>query len=155
MDIESRHKVLCTYFEGRDWDRNGEYVLKRELVLMREQLLPNYPYVIEDEWEVEPGRTDKGRGDLVFSDGMGRFAVVEVKWLDLLDHEQSESTRNGDTRRVSNRKKRRKVEKQALEYAKAYEETQLREDVTVLQVEAYLFTNDYDRPKRINREENL
>jgi len=72
---------------------------------MSTQLLPDYPYVIEDEWEVEPGRTDRGRGDLVFTDGAGCFAVVEVKWLDL------ESTgRTGTTKRTSNRKKRRAVE---------------------------------------------
>ncbi|WP_104545313.1 hypothetical protein [Chroococcidiopsis sp. TS-821] len=81
-EIEHRNHVLRRYFSGRDWDRNNKYTLKRQLVLSSHQLLPNYPYVIEDEWEVEAGRTDKGRGDLVFTDGTGCFAVVEVKWID-------------------------------------------------------------------------
>ena len=107
--------MLREYFQGRDWDLNGEFVLKRKLFLESQQFLPDYLYVIEDEWEIEPGRTDQGCGDLVFTDGSGCFAVVEVKWLDLDNTE-----RTATTKRTSNRKKRRKVEEQALKYAAAY-----------------------------------
>lgn len=143
--IEHRNQVLRAYFEGRDWDTNGEYALKRKLVLNSTKLLPDYPYVIEDEWEVQPGRTDRGRGDLVFTDGSGSFAVVEVKAIDL------ESTeRTGTTKRVSNRKKRRTVEEQAFRYAEIYQKS-LNEDQTVgNQVKSYLFTNEHNSPKEVS-----
>jgi hypothetical protein len=140
-EIEHHNRVLRAYFEGRNWDRNGEYALKRKLVLSSTQLLPNYSYVIEDEWEVEPGRTDKGRGDLVFTDGDGCFAVVEVKWIDLVS-----TGRTGSTKRASNRKKRRAVEEQAISYARIYAELACSELDPVKRVEAVMFTNEYDRP---------
>jgi hypothetical protein len=144
LEIEHRNQILRTYLEGRNWDGNGEYALKRQLVLMSAQLLPDYPYVIEDEWEVELGRTDRGRGDLVFTDGTGCFAVVEVKWLDL------ESTgRTGTTKRTSNRKKRRAVEEQALTYANYYTELALSAFETVRRIEAFVFTNEYQQPYRL------
>jgi len=139
--IEHRNYVLREYFNGRDWDRNNEYALKRRLVLSSHQLLPNYPYVIEDEWEVEAGRTDKGRGDLVFTDGIGCFGVVEVKWIDL----EGEG-RTGSTKRTSNRKKRRAVEEQAITYANLYAELIIRAQNTVKRVEAFIFTNEYAQP---------
>jgi len=43
--IEHRNQVIRAYFEGRDWDANGEYALKRKLVLNSTKLLPDYPYV--------------------------------------------------------------------------------------------------------------
>lgn len=140
-EIEHRNQVLRAYFEGRNWDNNGEYALKRQLVLSSHQLLPRYPYVIEDEWEVEPGRTDKGRGDLVFTDGKGHFAVVEVKWIDIQN-----SDRVGVTRRGSNRKKRRKVEKQAGDYA----EILSKKYDCISHIEAYAFTNEQDCPQLLN-----
>ncbi|NJN87461.1 MAG: hypothetical protein HC881_15580 [Leptolyngbyaceae cyanobacterium SL_7_1] len=143
-EIEHRNQVLHAYFEGRDWDKNNEYTLKRKLVLDGKQLLPNYPYVIEDEWEVEPGRTDRGRGDLVFTDGNGRFAIVEVKWIDL-----QSTGRTGSTRRGSNRKKRRTVEEQAASYAEIYAKLIFDELDTVKQVEAFVFTNEYEQPRRL------
>ncbi len=135
-EIEHRNQVLRAYFEGRDWDSNNEYALKRKLVLNSTKLLSKYQYVVEDEWEVEPSRSDKGRGDLVFTDGSGRFAVVEVKWIDI-----EGGGRTGSTKRTSNRKKRRKVEEQAIDYANRWSK---RFDIN--QVEAYIFTNEQDCP---------
>lgn len=136
-DIEHRDQVLRAYFAGRNWDVVGEYDLKRELVLSSPQLLPDYPFLVDNEWECEPGRADEGRGDLVFTDGKGRFAVVEVKYLVLNEHGSADG-RNSNTRRNSNTKKRRKVEDQAREYAK-----KLQVKLGKAQsVEAYYFTND-------------
>lgn len=140
-EIEHCDRILRAYFEGRNWDRNNEYSLKRKLILNSSQLLPNYSYVIEDEWEVEPGRTDKGRGDLVFTDGNGQFAVVEVKWIDV-----EGLGRAGTTKRGSNRKKRRTVEKQSIDYANDYFKLLSRQLVIVKQMEAYIFTNEYNCP---------
>jgi hypothetical protein len=141
-EIEHRHQVLCAYFEGRNWDKNSEYALKRKLILNNTQLLPDYLYVIEDEWEVEPGRSDKGRGDLVFTNGADCFAVVEVKWIDLKG-----TGRTGSTKRTSNRKKRRTVEEQAINYANIYARLVFGELETVKQVKAFMFTNEYEQPQ--------
>lgn len=144
-EIEHRNQVLLAYFNGRDWDENSEYALKRQLVLNSHQLLPDYPYVIEDEWEVEAGRTDKGRGDLVFTDGTGSFAVVEVKWIDL-----EGERRSGSTKRTSNRKKRRAVETQAITYANLYAELNLGIPNTTVRVEAFIFTNECTQPSKVS-----
>ena len=144
-EVERRHQLLKTYFEGRDWDVVGEYSLKRQLVLNSAQLLPNYPFVIDDEWEVEPGRSDQGRGDLIFTDGHGNFAVVEVKYLDLPSQDSPASNRRSKKRRESNREKRRQVEAQAPKYAK-----RLQEKLRITEpVAAYYFTNDHEKPQQL------
>jgi hypothetical protein len=143
--ILHRDKVLHCYFAGRDWDENDEYTLKRKLVLNRDRLLPQYPYVIEDEWDVIDSRTDLGRGDLVFTDGIGCFAIIEVKWIDL-----DGLSREGKTRRESNRQKRRKVEEQAIKYAHIYRDKLSADKLIVMKsTEAFYFTNEYDTPIRI------
>lgn len=141
-DIERRNLVLRAYFSERDWDHNSEYSLKRRLVRDSQELLPKYKYVVEDEWEVVPNRPQYGRGDLVFTDGDGRFAVVEVKWLDLI-----RSTRKGSTQRNSNNKKRRKVEKQALEYAGCY--ANFAGLNAGAEIEPFVFTNECNHPRRL------
>lgn len=142
-EIKHRNKVLRAYFEGRAWDKNSEYTLKRKLVLDSAQLLPSYPYLIEDEWEVESGRTDKGRGDLVFTDGTGCFAVVEVKWIDL-----ENTGRTSSTKRTH---KRKNVRKQATSYANIYAKQALDRLETVKWVEAFVFTNECDYPNLLEK----
>ena len=78
-EVTRRDRVLRDYFEGRDWDKGAEALLTRELVLCSAEVLPAYPFVFDHEWEEVPGRTQDGRGDLLFTDGCGAFAVVEVK----------------------------------------------------------------------------
>jgi hypothetical protein len=149
QEIISRSKVLTNYFEGRNWDKNGEYGLKRQLVLNRHELLPECPYLIEYEWEFTDNRTDLGCGDLVFTDGDGRFAVVEVKYLDL-----ALGSKIGTTRRVGNRKKRRKVEEQAIEYARIYRLKLMNEkNIGLKSIKAYYFTNECNRPILIDTHE--
>jgi hypothetical protein len=147
-EILHRDHVLHSYFYGRNWDGNDEYTLKRKLVLNRNRLLPQYPYVIEDEWDFIDSRTDLGRGDLVFTDGSGCFAVVDVKWIDI-----NGLSRDGRTRRVSNRKKRRKVEDQAIDYANRYHAKLIADQFIVVKpIEAFYFTNQCDKPRRITFE---
>jgi hypothetical protein len=139
-EIQHRDSVLRAYFEGRDWDRNNEYALKRKFVINSVTFIPDYPYLIDDEWEVEPSRTEQGKGDLLFTDGAGRFAVVEVKWIDL---EGSSGSRTGSTRRVSNRKKRRQVEEQADKYTQALG----RLLDSFIEIEGYSYTNSETMPQ--------
>lgn len=104
-----RDAVLRAYLQGRDWDDNDEFKLKRAFVLASASWLPDHPYLVDDEWDVKPGHPNHGRGDLVFTDGVGRFAVVEVKYIDL--------ERTGKTARVKRTKDRGKVLEQAETYA--------------------------------------
>ncbi len=106
---EHRDRVWRAFFEGKDWDENDEFKLKRELVLRSRELLPEFPHLIDDEWEKVPGQTNNGRGDLVFTDGAGRYAVVEVKFIDV--------ARTGKTARTTRNDRRGKVWEQARKYA--------------------------------------
>lgn len=47
--IEYRDRVIRTYIKHRNWDKNNEYCLKRKFILNSYELLPEYPYVVEDE----------------------------------------------------------------------------------------------------------
>ncbi|WOB41817.1 hypothetical protein HNI00_00445 [Thermoleptolyngbya oregonensis NK1-22] len=149
QEIEHRDRVLRSYFEGCDWDQNGEYELKRTLVLNSDRLLPDYPYVVENEWEVEPGRGHKGRGDLVFTDGAGRFAVVEVKCLN-----RTGCGGNKKAQQEKVRVRRHQVIKQALHYANIYAASKLEAGVIddPNAVAAYVFTNEQDYPYFLFRE---
>jgi hypothetical protein len=136
-DMERRDQVLRDYFKGRNWDNNNEYALKRHLVLHSYELLPDYPFLVGDEWEAEPNRGQDGKGDLIFADGAGRFAVVEVKWLDL--------STSGDTAQTRRTKKRKKVKEQAEKYA----QTLAQRLENFIQVEGYWFTNECNGPQLI------
>lgn len=137
--MERRDRVLRAYFEGYDWDENREYSLKRHLVLHSRELLPDYPLVISNEWETAPHSDHNGKGDLVFADGAGRFAVVEVKWLDL-----ERRGRNRSTRRTT---KRKKVRAQVREYTRLL--AQRLEQF--IQIEGYFFTNEYKQPQLMKK----
>ncbi len=136
-NLEHRDRVLRAYFEGRNWDQNNEYALRRHLVLHSEALLPTYPFVVDDEWEVQPNRGQEGKGDLIFADGAGRYAIVEVKWLDL--------TSTGKPASNKRTRKRKKVKEQAQEYADCF--AQLLQNF--VQVEGYYFTNEHQTPQLI------
>ncbi len=114
MDLESAHRrdrILRAFFVGNDWNTNPEFALKRDLVLRSAELLSEYPLLVDDEWEVVPGHTGSGRGDLLFTDGNGSFAVVEVKFIDV--------GRTGATARAKRTDSRGAVRDQAVSYARA------------------------------------
>ena len=113
MDYEKRNRILRAYFEGRDWDNSGEYNLKRKLILEGDPGLAGYPLLYDDEWEVVPGQSNCGKGDLVFTDGQGKFAVVEVKYM---------NPSTGRTARTRRTKQRKQVVEQAIHYASEFED---------------------------------
>lgn len=139
-EVKHRDSVLRAYLRGRDWDKNKEYELKRKFVINSVNFIPSYPYLIDDEWEVKPSRAEQGKGDLLFTDGAGRFAIVEVKWIDL---EGPNGSRTGSTRRVSNRKKKKQVEEQAVRYAQALG----RILDSFIEIEGYSYTNAETTPQ--------
>ncbi len=89
-DIKHRHNTLKNYLENRNWDKNPrgnliEFDLIRDVAKnlhKRKTLLKNFIYIYDYEWEVIPGRTDKNKGDLVFTDGKNNFLIVECKLRD-------------------------------------------------------------------------
>lgn len=139
QSIEHRNLVLKSYFKGRDWDLNSEYLLKRKLVLNSNRLLPQYPYVIEDEWEVTTDKTNEGKGDLVFTNAAGYFAVVEVKYINL--------KLSGGTTSQKRTFKRKTVREQAIRYADDYANIASSRQIFLKQVAAFTFTNESNDPK--------
>ena len=125
-EAERRDTVLRAYFAGRDWDEGAEAKLTRELALASREVLPDYPFLIDCEWEEVPGRTQDGRGDLLFTNGHGRYAVVEVK--SILGSGQ-------------NNNRRTQVEKQARRYLSA---AKTRFDGA--EVVAFVYTDDWMCP---------
>eukprot|EP00762_Andalucia_godoyi_P004792 ANDGO_07249.mRNA.1 hypothetical protein len=91
-----RDAVLRSYIQERTWSINNEFKLLQAFVSRNYSEFPvalrpatdrmtrfhiAHPFLVEYEWEVAESRTDMGKGDLVFTDGGGRFAVVEVKFI--------------------------------------------------------------------------
>lgn len=109
-EVIKRDTILQAYFFLRDWDRNGEFESVRTLVIHRREMLPSFPYVFDYEWEMTPGNPNEGRGDLLFTDGAGGYAAIEVKYI------PPESTRNIRRR---NREKREKAKEQVARYGRA------------------------------------
>ena len=126
-----RDRVIRGYIDGRTWDTNREFVLIRDLVRGGHAELASYPLIYDYEWEVYPGRSDGGCGDLVFTDGEGNFAIVEAKFID--------TTRSGHTVRVKRTKSRSQVRDQARTYAAALQRILGDEAVTV---RAFSLTNE-------------
>lgn len=116
------------------WPGEHEQGLKALLLSNPPPPLDQFPFVWADEWLVVPGRDDCGKGDLIFTDGQGRFAVVELKWFDHRD--------TGRTRRARRNHKRNKVREQASRYA----ETFWHLEPAALDVRAFTFGNLYDGP---------
>ena len=76
----------------------------------QEWLDQNFPFLVQFDYEVVPGFSQYGRGDVVFSDpARNRLLVLQVQYL---DHNTS-----GRSRKTKRTKKRLKVKEQALEYA--------------------------------------
>lgn len=83
-ECRRRDGELRGYFATLPADLASELGLARSLVLDGHPDLAAYPLVVAHEWEPVPGRSQFGKGDLVFADGAGNFAVVEVKHIHLL-----------------------------------------------------------------------
>lgn len=130
-DFLVRDRVIRTYLEGRSWDSNPEFLLVRQIVAGGHADLGACTHVYDYEWEVDPGHSNGGCGDLVFTDGAGNFAVVEVKFID--------TARSGPTARVKRTKSRSQVSDQARTYADAIRRI-LGEDL--LTVRAFSLTNE-------------
>lgn len=129
--LERDHELRRPYLERPRCCACGEWSLKQSLVMDGAEELRSYPYLFLDEWEVVPGWSQCGKGDLVFTDGEGRFAVVEVKFID--------RARTGKTVKTRRKNYRNKVWAQAREYAEALPR---RHPELVVEVIGFAFTNE-------------
>lgn len=73
------------------------------------ELLNKYPYVVDFEYEINPGYTNLGKGDLILADAKNNLLAAEFKYIDLIS--------SGKTARTKRNKDRGKVQEQALIYA--------------------------------------
>jgi len=111
---------------AQTWQEACEERLKQELLEDAGPFHEEFPLLCADEWEVCSGMTNFGVGDLVFTDGHGGYAVVEVKWI----------VSGGKSRRNY---KRRKVREQAHRYACAW----ARRFPDACRVVGYTFTDEW------------
>lgn len=89
----------------------NELLLQRQLIRNVNKLFP-YTILYAQEWEVYPGYSHLGKGDLVFKrPHFKEFLVVETKYL---------TTNSGKTARNRRRMGRKKVVKQALRYGRDF-----------------------------------
>ncbi len=117
--------LLLSVDERIAWRINGDFpeiqsILKWQTKLLvnsaipknrKEKTLLKYRYILLYEWEIVPGMSQYGVGDLVFSDGNGNFAVMEVKHI---------ISRSGKNQSVKRRKARRKVKEQTIKYMSVF-----------------------------------
>jgi hypothetical protein len=142
-----RDHVLRDYITKRTWSINNEFRLIQWFMLQDYEAAPRtwnrlrtreamelfhrqYPLLVEYEWEVEESRTDRGRGDLVFTDAQGHFAVVEVKMI----QGETLSGRTACTRRTH---ARGKLADQALHYRTEYATLCIRSGFAFASVRAF------------------
>ena len=81
-NIKHRDKTIRSYIISRNWDKNPEFLLVREVILnltTRKPKLSAFKYAYDYEWEVKTGLSHEGKGDLVFTDGKNNFLIVECK----------------------------------------------------------------------------
>jgi len=93
-DFENRTKLKNAV---KRYPNDEEKVL--QLHLVDSQLLENFPYLVLWEWDVVPDRSDLGKGDLVFTNGCGVYAVIETKYIN-----RNARGKTGRSRRTNNRK---------------------------------------------------
>lgn len=110
--VDENLRINTPYVPGefiRNESELGNYVLSNS---DRIPALRNYPYVIGREYYVYRNFSNKGKGDLLFTDGNGHFLVVEVKFIPNIFPNQNKT--NGLRR---NMMKKKYVAEQAEYYA--------------------------------------
>lgn len=109
-EIKHRNNTIRSYINNRVWDENPEFLLTKKVInnlKERRPELEKFIFVYDYEWEVESGATDKGKGDLIFTDGRGNFLIVECKTKDsnevrkqVLDYREKFKNRNPEVKNI-------------------------------------------------------
>jgi len=105
----------------------SEYFLGQQLVNEMPHPLAKFPYLYLYEWAVQYG-LETGQGDFVFASGDGRFAIVEVKYVDGISRHRS--------------RKRKSVWSQAQRYAVLFRLAAEEAGVQLKSVTAFTYTNE-------------
>ncbi|CAG8505776.1 6156_t:CDS:2 [Acaulospora morrowiae] len=87
--------------------KHPEDEVKNVLIDRIDVICPGFEYLVDFDWEVERGYSNKGKGDLIFGSDCGVYLIVETKSL----HPGS-----GRTAQVSRHNSRHKVKEQANRY---------------------------------------
>ena len=80
--IKHRDETIRSYILSRNWDENPEFLIVQDVIQdlpKKKPQLKKFKFVFDYEWEVEPGLSNKGKGDLIFTDGKKNFLIVECK----------------------------------------------------------------------------
>ena len=132
--IAERDRVLRAFLRDKSWDLDPEERLRNKFLLEEIARIPemaSYIFLWGLEWSVEgEGVSEAGRGDAVLTDGHGRFAVLEFKYID--------NTTSGATARTRRTKKRKEVLEQVKTYAAFFH----RAHPSARAVAAYAVTNE-------------
>ena len=114
-----------------------EHILQQQIIHDVNKRLP-YTLLCKQEWEVVPGHSQFGKGDLVFKQpGLENYLVIETKYI---------RTDSGKAARTARRRSRKKVNEQALRYGAAFKQLNPQ-----ARVEVATFTNEsglYKLPRR-------
>ncbi|MHA1490441.1 MAG: hypothetical protein ACTSRI_12400 [Promethearchaeota archaeon] len=81
-ELLHRDKTIRSFINAKDWDRNPEFLLVKDVINdlgNRRPELKDCKYIYDYEWEVKYGETHEGKGDLIFTDGMDDYLIVECK----------------------------------------------------------------------------
>ena len=106
-----------------------EHILQEQVIRYQRNHPPFTQLYYAQEWEVIPGYSQFGKGDLVFKrPGFEEYLVIETKYI---------RTDSGKTARGSRTKNRKKVVEQALRYGAIFKQRH-----PGAEVEIATFTND-------------
>ncbi|RHZ45600.1 hypothetical protein Glove_668g23 [Diversispora epigaea] len=85
--------------------------LKDYLIDRIDGICPGFKYLIDFDWEVEKGYSNKGKGDLIFGSDDGVYLIIETKFL------HPGSGRNARVHRHDNKRKAKEQAKKYREHA--------------------------------------
>lgn len=108
------------FYQNYQEVRIAKYIIDH---LSELKIYRNYPYVYRYEYELIPGYSQYGKGDLILTDGIDAVLIVELKHI---------NNGSGSTARTARRKAKRKVEDQALRYAKNFKSSHPKIDVSFI-----------------------
>jgi len=136
-DIQSKNKTLRRKIRNNvNRPCSDETLLTAFFVRYQTKISPinKYPYLYKYEYEVVSGRSDFGKGDLIFTDGKNGFCIAEVK------HLNNDSGRNARARRNT---KRRYVRYQARYYKSWFQGKHPEENIESCYLTNDLFKRNY------------
>ena len=126
-DTRLRKMILTHNQQCLDYNEVG--LAKR--AVMDPDILRYWPFVYEYEYEVYPHYSNLGKGDLIMTNGVNNFVVIELKYLPV---------DSGRSARVKRNAKRKEVEEQAIKY---FQEFKRKMNLRLMNSECKIFAAIY------------